>query len=221
MNELSPIQARVLGCLIEKKETTPDQYPLTVNALRTACNQKSSRDPVTAYTEGEVGRAVRELESMGLAREEWGARTQRYEHQAGKAWNLHSPALALLATLMLRGPQTLGELRTHAQRLHEFADLDDVQFALGRLMERDPPLVAALPRQPGQKEGRFAHLLCGMPEAVPAGRETRNTVRPAEVAGPESEAVLQRIEQLESDIADLRRRLEVLEDAGSSRPEGG
>ena len=164
MKELTAPQVRVLGCLMEKKETTPDQYPLTLNALRNACNQRSSRDPVTAYTEGEVGHTVRELETLGLVAENWGARTARYEHRVPQAMGLHSKGVALLATLMLRGPQTLGELKNHSHRLYAFDDLDDVQFALDKLAERDDPLVTALPRQPGQKEGRFAHLLAGEPD---------------------------------------------------------
>ena len=164
MNELTPIQARVLGCLMEKKETTPDQYPLSLNALRNACNQRSSRDPVMNCTEGEVGHAVRELEGMKLVSEVWGSRVPRYEHTVAKALGLHSKGIALLSTLMLRGPQTLGELRNHSNRLYAFDDLDDVQFALQKLAEHEPPLATALPRQPGQKEGRFAHLLCGEPE---------------------------------------------------------
>jgi len=164
MKELTPIQARVLGCLMEKKETTPDQYPLSLNALRNACNQRSSRDPVMNCTEGEVGHAVRELQGMKLVSEVWGSRVPRYEHTVAKALGLHSKGIALLSTLMLRGPQTLGELRNHSQRLYAFDDLDDVQFALQKLAEHEPPLATALPRQLGQKEGRFAHLLCGEPE---------------------------------------------------------
>ena len=164
MNELNEIQVRVLGCLMEKKETTPDQYPLSLNALRNACNQKSSRDPVMNLNEGEVGHAVRELEGMKLVSEVWGSRVPRYEHTVAKALGLHSKGIALLSTLMLRGPQTLGELRNHSNRLYAFDDLDDVQFALQKLAEHEPPLATALPRQPGQKEGRFAHLLCGEPE---------------------------------------------------------
>jgi uncharacterized protein len=214
MTELSPIQVRVLGCLLEKKETTPEQYPLTLNALRVACNQKTSREPVTSYTEGEVGRTVRELIGLGLVREEWGARVSRYDHQAGKAWNLHSPGLALMATLMLRGPQTLGELRTHAHRLHAFSDLDDVQFALGKLMERDPPLAAALPRQRGQKEGRYAHLLCGEPDLPVVDRHALQPV--AASAAPELEA---RVADLECRLAEFEARLEQLEGPVETRRE--
>jgi len=164
MQTLTPIQIRVLGCLIEKKETTPEQYPLTLNALRMACNQKTARNPVTAYTEGDVGHTVRELESLGIVREAWGARVAKYEHVAGKTLGLQSKGLALLCPLMLRGPQTPGELKTNAQRLFEFEDLDDVQFVLQRLAEHEPPLVRALPRQPGQKEVRYVHLLGGEPD---------------------------------------------------------
>jgi len=170
MTELTPIQVRVLGCLMEKKETTPDQYPLTLNSLRSACNQKSARLPVSNYTEGEVGHTIRELEGMDLAAEVWGSRVARYEHKVNQALGLHSKGVALLTTLMLRGPQTLGELRTHCHRMYEFDDLDDVQYALQKLAEGELSLVTALPRQPGQKEGRFAHMLSGEPEyeAAPA-----------------------------------------------------
>ena len=180
MNELTPIQVRVLGCLMEKKETTPDQYPLTLNALRNACNQKSSRDPVMNCTEGDVGHTVRELEGLGLVAEVWGSRVSRYEHKAPQALGLHSKGIALLTTLMLRGPQTLGELRTHCHRMYEFDDLDDVQYALQKLAEHEPPLVTALPRMPGQKEGRYAHLLSGEPD-IPEPAAPAAVSRPAPV----------------------------------------
>ena len=205
MNEFTAIQVRVLGCLMEKKETTPDQYPLSLNALRNACNQKSSRFPVTAYTEGEVGHAIRELEGMGLASEVWGSRVARYEHKVPQVMGLHSKGVALLCTLMLRGPQTLGELKNHCQRMYEFDDLDDVQFALKKLMENDPALATALPRQAGQKEGRYAHLLSGepdIPEPAPA------TARPARYP----DGLEQRVASLESELADLRMRLAALEE---------
>jgi hypothetical protein len=164
MNELKPIQIRVLGCLIEKEATTPEQYPLSLNALRIACNQKTARQPVTNYTEGEVGHTVRELAGMGWVREAWGARVARYEHLAGKVLGLQSKGLALLCPMMLRGPQTPGELKTNAQRLFQFEDLDDVHYVLQRLAEQEPPLVRPLPRMPGQKETRYLHLLGGEPD---------------------------------------------------------
>jgi uncharacterized protein YceH (UPF0502 family) len=202
VEELNPIQVRVLGCLMEKKESTPDQYPLTLNSLRNACNQKSSRYPVTAYTEGEVGHAIRELEAMDLVREEWGARVPKYEHLANKGLNLHSKGIALVCTLMLRGPQTLGELRTHSHRMFEFDDLDDVQYALKTLLDHDPPLAVALPRQPGQKEGRYAHLLSGEPD-IP---------KPAtQVTAAPSSGLEARIEMLELELEALKERLEAIE----------
>jgi len=200
---LSEIQARVLGCLIEKEETTPEQYPLTTNSLRLACNQKTARNPVSNYTEGEVGRAVRELIAMGMAREAWGARVAKYEHEAGKALGVHSKGLALLCPLILRGPQTLGELKTHSQRLFAFEDLDDVRHVLQRLEEHEPALVVTLPRQPGQKEDRYAHLLCGQP-SLP------EPVRPVSMAEPDP-GIADRIEALESAVTRLELRISQLE----------
>lgn len=204
MNDLTPIQVRVLGCLMEKKETTPDQYPLTVNALRNACNQKTSRYPVVNYSEGEIGHTLRELEAMDLVSEDWGARVPKYQHLANKALNLHSQGVALICTLMLRGPQTLGELKTNSHRLFDFGDLDDVQYALQQLMEREPAMVVALPKQPGQKEGRFAHLLAGEPD-IPA--PSRSAASPGFSPGLEA-----RVLELETQLEDLQNRLKVLED---------
>jgi len=202
MNELTPIQARVLGCLIEKKETTPEQYPLTLNALRNASNQKTARNPVTAYNEGEIGHTLRELESLGLVREAWGARVAKYEHQAGKVLGLQSKGLALLCPLMLRGPQTLSELKTNSHRLYEFGDLDDVQYMLQRLAEHEPPLVMTLSRQPGQKETRFAHLLCGEPDIPdPVARTT---------AVPSSGSLAGRVDALEQEVEALKQEIDSL-----------
>ena len=203
MNELSNIQVRVLGCLIEKKETTPDQYPLTLIAVRNACNQKSARNPVTAYTDGEVGHTLRELESLGLVREAWGARVAKYEHLAAKGLDLHGKGLALLCPLMLRGPQTLGELKINSHRLYEFDDLDDLHYALNRLSEHEPPMVTALPRQPGQKEGRYAHLLSGEPE-IPAAVPYHAPATPGGLTG--------RIETLEAELETLRERIALIEE---------
>lgn len=202
MNDLTAIQARVLGCLIEKKETTPDQYPLTLNALKNACNQKTARSPVTSYKEGEIGHTLRELESLGLVREAWGARVAKYEHLADKAMGIHSKGLALLCPLMLRGPQTLGELRTNAHRLYEFDDLEDVQYMLQRLTDHEPPLVMTLPRQPGQKEARFAHLLCGEPEISETGAWAS--------AGGEDSGLAARVDSLEAEVINLRQEIENL-----------
>jgi len=208
LQTLSDIQARVLGCLIEKKETTPEQYPLTTNSLRLACNQKTARHPVTDYTEGEVGRAVRELISMGLAREAWGARVPKYEHDAGKVLGLHGKALALLCPLILRGPQTAAELKANAQRLHDFDDLDDVLHQLARMAEHQPPLTVCLPRQPGQKEERYAHLLCGEPVMSARGIPGRGPSPDSGRVSPPRDDLLARIESLENSVAELMFRLD-------------
>lgn len=202
MQDLTPIQVRVLGCLIEKKETTPEHYPLTLNSLRNACNQKSSRYPVTAYTEGEVGHALRELESLQLVCEEWGTRAPKFDHRAGKVFTLHSKGLALTCTLMLRGPQTLGELKNHTHRMFEFDDLDDVQFALKTLFDHEPPLAMALPKQVGQKEGRYTHLLSGEPDI--------SAIAVVAVASPPS-GLEARVETLELELEALKERLDKIE----------
>jgi uncharacterized protein YceH (UPF0502 family) len=206
LTELTAMQVRVLGALMEKKETTPEQYPLTLNALRNACNQKTARNPVVAFTEGQVGHTVRELEGLGLVREAWGARVAKYEHQAGKVLGLQSKGLALLCALMLRGPQTLGELRTNTQRLWEFDDLDDVNYTLQRLAEQDPPLVVCLPRMPGQKEARYAQLLSGEPD--PAEFAVSAPPPPARW----DDGLEMRVAELEAQVAALREQIDAMND---------
>ena len=207
MNELTALQVRVLGCLMEKKETTPDQYPLTLNALKNACNQKTSRHPVTDYGEGEIGHCLRELEVMDLVREEWGARAPKYKHLAGKRLGLHSQGIALLCCLMLRGPQTPGELKTHAHRLYAFDDLDDVHYALEKLQREEMKLAVELPRAPGQKEQRYAHLLSGQPDISAAPQ----AVSAPPAATVTSTALEARVAELESEVARLKQRLSRLE----------
>jgi len=202
---LTDIQVRILGSLVEKKETTPDQYPLTLNALRNACNQKTSRQPVTRYETGQIGHTLRELESLQLVREIWGARAHRYEHRLDKALDLTGKELAVLCPLMLRGPQTGGEIRTNAQRLHEFEDLDDVQALLQRLQTKQPPMVVELPRQAGQKEERFAHLLAGEPAI-----ET-----PAVAVISSDSGLEQRLERLEQTVSEMQETLRRLNNPGA------
>ncbi len=200
--EMTAIQVRVLGCLVEKKETTPEQYPLTLNSLRNACNQKTARHPVTGYSIGEIGHTLRELESLGFIGEAWGSRAAKYEHLADKALGLHSKGLALLCPMMLRGPQTPGELKINSHRLYVFNDLDDVHYTLERLCEHEPPLVTVLPRQPGQKEERYAHLLSGEPD-IPAFAPV--------VTGSAQSGLAARVEALELELKTLRERLEKIE----------
>jgi hypothetical protein len=198
---LSPEEARVLGVLMEKQRTTPDYYPLTLNALVQGCNQKTSRNPVMSLSAGEVGHVVNRLRDRGLVRANLFSRAERYEHRLAKALDLDEQEQAALCVLMLRGPQTLGELRTNSGRMAEFADLEAVSDVLGMLMARDPPLVARLARSPGRREERFAHRLCG--EAMPGEEELA-------VAGVGGNAEDQRIADLQREVASLRTELDVL-----------
>jgi uncharacterized protein YceH (UPF0502 family) len=165
---LSPAQARVLGALVEKEVTTPDYYPLSLNALMNACNQLSNREPVMKLDEEEVRLALRRLEDQGLGGRARGAdgRVTKYEHWLGEAFNFTRAETALICVLLLRGPQTPGELRGRTDRLHSFEEIGDVLGGLQKLMEREPALVAVLARQPGTKEARYAHLLCGPVDAA-------------------------------------------------------
>ena len=177
---LTDIETRVLGSLIEKQVTTPEYYPLTLNALTLACNQKNNRQPVTAYSENQVSDALETLREKNLTYVFYGStsRVPKYKHVMPEVMHLSHPEVALMCVLMLRGSQTLGELRGNGARLHEFSGLEEVETTLNGLITRDEPLVARLPRQPGQKEGRFAHLLSGEidvetivePERVPSRR---------------------------------------------------
>ena len=169
---LNENEIRVLGCLIEKEMTTPDYYPLTLNALTNACNQKSNRDPVVDLEETDVVRALDALRMKGLAMQAHGegSRVPKYRHSLAEKLFLEPEELAILCELFLRGPQTVGELRGRAGRMHDFEDLAQVEAVLQELMERQPPMAAKLPRQPGRKEHRYAHLLGGR-----AGDDGRGT----------------------------------------------
>lgn len=201
---LDATEARVLGCLVEKETTTPEQYPLTENAALQAANQKTSREPVMALETGEVARALRGLEAKGLARRVDGARALRFEHTAARTLELTRGQLVALALLALRGPQTAAELLSRSERMHRYTDADDLAHALDRLAARG--VAVALPRAPGQREGRWAHLLCG-----PVDLDAIARVSAASAArGPstrDDETVLARIEALEARIATLEARL--------------
>jgi uncharacterized protein YceH (UPF0502 family) len=201
--QLNETEARVLGCLVEKDLATPEYYPLTLNALTNACNQKSNRDPVMSLEDTDVIRALDNLRQKQLAHQSAeGVRAAKYCHNLEAVLNLDPEELAILAELLLRGPQTVGELRNRAERMQPVGDLQAVETMLENLAERDEPLVVRLPRQPGRKEHRFTHLLCGSPEI------DENSSLPIEPARLKLTAENDRIAQLESDLASLRTELE-------------
>ena len=168
MRLLTPLEARVLGVLVEKQATVPDSYPLSLNALVNGCNQKTARDPVIEATDAEVSSALDGLKSLSLIFETSGNRVVKFEHNAARALQLPGAAVALLAVLMLRGPQTAAELRLNGDRLHRFADISSVEAFLEELAAKQPPRVLKLARGAGEREARWAQLLCGEPPAAPA-----------------------------------------------------
>jgi len=192
MDTLNDIEVRVLGALIEKEITTTDYYPLSLNALVAACNQSSNRNPVVHFDEDTVARATESLREKKLVHQvdRSESRVSKYRHVIYEAMNLGRPAVAVLAVLMLRGAQTVGEIRTRSNRLYDFTSLDEVDLTLNALMSREPPLVVRLPRQTGQKEVRYAHLLSG------------------EVTITEPEPELDRIGKLEKEVEDLKKQFE-------------
>ncbi len=199
---LNALEARVLGCLIEKQATTPEVYPLTLNAAQLACNQKSNREPVMNAELGAVGQALRTLEDKRLVRVVHGARALRYEHAADATLNLTPRSRAIVALLLLRGPQTQNELLTRSERLADFPDAAMLGDTLDRLIAREPPLVVRVGRAPGQREDRFMHLLCGpvTVEDLPP--------RPRAVEGGDRIAELEaRVGALERSVAALQDRL--------------
>jgi uncharacterized protein YceH (UPF0502 family) len=199
---LNPESARVLGSLIEKEITTPEYYPLSLNALINACNQKSNRDPVMTLDEDAVRVALRNLTDQGLARHATSeGRVPKFEHDVNNALQLSRREVAILCELLVRGPQTPGELRSRAERMYKFESLDDVHASLQRLIERDPALAVILPRQPGTKEARYAHTL------LPIDRQPTHEAAPPRQASEGAEA---RIAKLESEVQDLRREIDEL-----------
>jgi len=205
--ELSETEVRVLGSLVEKETTTPEYYPLSVNALINACNQKTNREPVLTLDEEAVRTALRSLTDRAMVRSASGdSRVPKFEHRLNELYNFHRHEIAVLCVLMLRGPQTPGELRTRAERMYAFEDLDATHSALNLLMRREPPLVKILPRQPGTKESRYMHLLCGdvVLEETASAQEDKGLE--AAVIATASE----RIRDLEEEVIQLRRELETL-----------
>lgn len=201
---INDVEARILGALIEKELTTPEYYPLTLNSLTNACNQKSNRDPVMQLDEAEVVRGLDKLRQQGLARLSGeSARVPKYCHSLGE--KLDPPELAVLAELLLRGPQTLGELRTRCERMSPFADIAAVEEVLADLQKYELQLATLLPRQPGQKEQRYAHLLSGEPTLQPAEKQPQ-----PEAARVKVMAENERIAALETEVAQLKEEIAVL-----------
>jgi len=208
---LSAAEARILGALIEKEVTTPEYYPLSLNALINACNQRSNREPVMELDEETVRRSLHRLDDLKLAGRSRSSdgRVAKYEHWLGEAFNFNRAETALLCVLLLRGPQTPGELRGRTERLHRFDEIGEVLAALQKLMEREPPLAAILPRQPGTKESRYAHLLSGGVEALAATFAAEPAYARREtmpVTGQDAEHE-ERIAQLEATVAELRQEV--------------
>lgn len=211
MRELSLLEARVLGVLIEKAHTVPDSYPLSLNSLLSGCNQKTTRDPVMSATDAEVQSAADSLKSLHLVFESSGSRVIRYEHNMGRAMALPSQSVALLAVLMLRGAQTSSELRANTDRLHRFADVSSVEAFLDELASRSEekggPLVVKLPRAPGSREARWTHLLCGAIDisAMPVAASSEDFVAASEIASLKSQQL-----SMQRELDDLRALVDKL-----------
>jgi uncharacterized protein YceH (UPF0502 family) len=200
---LNPSEARVLGCLIEKKELTPDIYPLTLNAAHAAANQKTAREPVMALEQMEVHRTLKLLEQKELVRQVFGSRVERYEHLAAQRFSLTSPQIAILGLLLLRGPQTVNELMARSERMARFGSVDDLRSELDMLIGKRPALVQEVGRGPGQREDRYAHLLSGPVDIAALATQRSATPQPAS-------DLVARIEALEEEVAALRARLDAL-----------
>jgi len=208
--QLSSVEARIVGALMEKQSTTPDYYPLSLHALINACNQKSNREPVMELDENTVRDALKALRDKGLAGPTSSAdsRVTKYEHRMQEVFNFTRGESALMCVLLLRGPQTPGELRGRSERVHRFEELGDVQSTLQRLMQRTPPLVAVLPRQPGTKEARYAHLFSGSVESVPPAAPAAHAGEANSELENEVQALRAEVEELKRQFAEFRKQFE-------------
>ncbi|MFO1340589.1 MAG: YceH family protein [Burkholderiaceae bacterium] len=206
LRTLTPLEARVLGVLVEKQHTVPDTYPLSLNALQSGCNQKTARAPVMEAAEADLVVAVDSLKHLHLVFEVSGSRVARYEHNLGRVLGVPSQSVALLAVLMLRGPQTAAELRLNCERLHRFADVSSVEAFLDELATKAPARVVKLPRAPGEREARWAHLLCGEP-ALPAAGFAAAPSGEGGVAAGEVAALRGEVTRLSEELSALRAEL--------------
>jgi uncharacterized protein len=222
--ELTPEEARVVGCLVEKQATVPDTYPMTLNGLRGACNQSSNRDPVVSYDDGTVQRALDSLKTKGLVRfvhAAHGSRTTKYRQVLDEALGLGSGELAALSVLLLRGPQTAAEVRARSERQHAFDSVDEVESLLQAMASRPSPLVRLLPREPGRREARWVQLLTGAPDAagvagtagIPGGSSPPSSTwsaDPGAADGGEVTALREELAAVREELASMRRRFDEL-----------
>lgn len=218
IRHLTPGEARVLAVLVEKQHTVPDSYPMSLNALTLGCNQKTAREPVMNLSESEVLQALDELKSMSLVFEVSGSRVVRFEHNAARVLTVPGAALALLTLLMLRGPQTAAELRLHTERLHRFADISSVEGFLDELAGRSPPMVVKLPRAPGARESRWAHLLSGepaLPSSAAAGSDAATVAMPRD--DEEIARLRAEVELLKRQVARLMNELGLTDEPGTDK----
>lgn len=209
MKILSQVETRILGSLVEKELTTPDYYPLSLNTLINACNQKSNRDPVMNLDENSVSQALRSLDKEGLAGRADGMdnRVTKFEHRFQEAFNFDRREIAILCELLLRGPQTPGELRSRAERMYRFDDLSQVQSTLQRLAQRDPAVVKVLPRVPGTKEARYAHLLSGDVQTQTSEPAPEASVTPNAGDGDRIARLENEIAGLQNEVSNLKQQL--------------
>ncbi|HEY4192638.1 MAG TPA: DUF480 domain-containing protein [Mesorhizobium sp.] len=208
---LTPVEARILGCLLEKQLLTPDVYPLTLNALQSAANQKTSREPVMALEQVDINRTLKSLEEKGLARRMMASRADRYEQMASRKFSLTTPQSALLAMLLLRGPQTLNELHTRTDRMANFGSADAVRTELDMLTSKHPPLAQEIGRGPGQREDRYGHLLTGPIDIAALAAVHAPIATSASAPGTPAAAGMEaRIATLEEQVAKLTARLDDL-----------
>ncbi|HZQ95330.1 MAG TPA: YceH family protein [Candidatus Sulfotelmatobacter sp.] len=208
--DLTPTETRVLGSLIEKDITTPDYYPLSLNALVNACNQKNNRDPVMTLDEAAVREALATLQEQRLAGPASGAdsRVTKYEHRLQEVFNFDRRETAILCVLLLRGPQTPGELRSRSDRMYHFEALDDVTSTLERMAQRQPPLVRVLPRQPGTKESRYTHLLSGEPPEQAYAAPAPSSASASGPADPDRiKALEEEVSRLRAELGDIQQQL--------------
>ncbi|QCP48917.1 DUF480 domain-containing protein [Trinickia violacea] len=208
---LSPLEARVVGVLVEKQHTVPDTYPLSLNSLTSGCNQKTARAPVMNVTDAEVLNAIEDLKHLSLVFEGSSSRVPRFEHNLNRVLGIPSQAAALLTVLMLRGPQTAAELRLNSARLHGFADASSAEAFLEELAAREPPLVVKLPRAPGERESRWAHLLCGevsAPLSLGAGDAAPGGVADAAISIDEFDALKSEQKRLAGEVERLQALVE-------------